>query len=105
MDLVLFGAAIIAASPPLVFAVLGETIAERAGVINLSLDGLILLTAMAAFAVDLAQIWRTDAMQAMRSGAAAIGVIRRLTLRDVLLGVQIAVCALLVTAALVLGVK
>jgi predicted permease len=47
------------------------------------------------------QIWRTDAMQAMRSGAAATAVLRRLTLRDVLLGVQIAVCALLVTAALV----
>jgi len=50
MDLTLLGAAIVAASPPLIFAVLGETIAERAGVINLSLDGLILLTAMAAFA-------------------------------------------------------
>ena len=46
------------------------------------------------------QIWRTDAMQAMRTGASA-AVIRRLTLRDLLLGVQIAVCALLVTAALV----
>ncbi len=46
------------------------------------------------------QIWRTDAMQAMRSGAGS-AIIRRLTLRDVLLGVQIAVCALLVTAALV----
>lgn len=38
------------ASPPVVFAVLGETLAERSGVINLSLDGLILLSAMAAFA-------------------------------------------------------
>ncbi|HVN03931.1 MAG TPA: ABC transporter permease, partial [Bryobacteraceae bacterium] len=47
------------------------------------------------------QIWRTDAMQAMRSGAAPAGAIRRLTVRDVLLGTQIAVCALLVTAALV----
>src|SRR5262249_60635329 len=46
-----FGAGSGADPPPLVFAVLGETIAERAGVINLSLDGLILLTAMAAFAV------------------------------------------------------
>lgn len=46
------------------------------------------------------QIWRTDAMQAMRTGAAS-AIIRRLTLRDVLLSVQIAVCALLVTAALV----
>src|SRR5262249_11457361 len=45
-----FGAGSGADPPPLVFAVLGETIAERAGVINLSLDGLILLTAMAAFA-------------------------------------------------------
>ncbi|HEY2418639.1 MAG TPA: ABC transporter permease, partial [Steroidobacteraceae bacterium] len=47
------------------------------------------------------QIWRTDATQAMKSGAAASGTIRRLTLRDVLLGIQIAVCALLVTASLV----
>jgi predicted permease len=47
------------------------------------------------------QIWRTHAMQAMKSGAAATGVLRRLTLRDLLLGVQITVCALLVTASLV----
>lgn len=42
-------AAVIAASPPVVFAVLGETLAEKSGVINLSLDGLILLAAMVAF--------------------------------------------------------
>jgi predicted permease len=47
------------------------------------------------------QIWRTDAMQAMRSGAAPGGVIRRMSVRDVLLATQIAVCALLVTASLV----
>ena len=47
------------------------------------------------------QIWRTDAMQAMKAGGTASGVLRRLNLRDVLLGVQIAVCALLVTASLV----
>ncbi len=46
--------AVIAASPPVVFAVLGETISERAGVINLSLDGSLMLTAMLAFAVALA---------------------------------------------------
>jgi simple sugar transport system permease protein len=40
----------VAASPPIIFAVLGETIAEKSGVINLSLDGLILLTAMVGFA-------------------------------------------------------
>ncbi|NLG26360.1 MAG: ABC transporter permease [Chloroflexi bacterium] len=42
---------VIAASTPLVFAGIGETLTEKAGVTNLSLDGTILLTAMAAFAV------------------------------------------------------
>ena len=42
---------VIAASTPLVFAGIGETITERAGVVNLSLDGSILLSAMAAFVV------------------------------------------------------
>jgi predicted permease len=47
------------------------------------------------------QIWRTSAMQAMKPGAAERGRLRRLTLRDLLLGVQITLCALLVTASLV----
>ena len=47
------------------------------------------------------QIWRTHAMQAMKSGGPTAGLSRRLTLRDLLLGVQIALCALLVTASLV----
>ncbi len=38
-------------SAPLVFAVIGETIGEKAGVTNLSLDGSILLAAMVGFAV------------------------------------------------------
>jgi len=41
----------IATSTPLVFATLGETIAERAGVINLSAEGTILLGAMTGFAI------------------------------------------------------
>ena len=41
---------ILAAGTPLVLASLGETLTERAGVINLSMDGAILLSAMAAFA-------------------------------------------------------
>jgi simple sugar transport system permease protein len=41
----------IATSTPLVFACLGETIAERAGVINLSAEGTILLGAMTGFAI------------------------------------------------------
>jgi predicted permease len=47
------------------------------------------------------QIWRTQAMEALKSGAAAAGQLRRLTVRDVLLGIQVTVCALLVTASLV----
>jgi general nucleoside transport system permease protein len=41
----------IATSTPLVFATIGETITERAGVINLSAEGTILLSAMVGFAV------------------------------------------------------
>jgi general nucleoside transport system permease protein len=44
-------AAVLAASAPLIIAALGATIGERAGVINLSLDGTILLAAMVGFAV------------------------------------------------------
>jgi predicted permease len=47
------------------------------------------------------QIWRTDAMQAMKSGNIEQNLLRRFTLRDVLLGVQVTLCALLVTASLV----
>ena len=45
------------------------------------------------------QIWKTDAMQAMRGTSQT--VLRRFTVRDVLLGVQVALCALLVTCGLV----
>lgn len=41
---------VIAAAAPLVYASLGETISEKAGVVNLSLDGSIMLAAMAGFA-------------------------------------------------------
>ena len=44
-------AGVLAATAPFIFAVVGETITERAGVINLSLNGLILLSAMGSFAV------------------------------------------------------
>jgi general nucleoside transport system permease protein len=45
-----FSAGVLATAPPILFAVLGETLTERAGVINLSLDGTLLLSAMAGFA-------------------------------------------------------
>ena len=53
MDISILIASVLAASPPILFAVLGETVTEKAGVINLSLDGSILLTAMIAFVVAL----------------------------------------------------
>jgi simple sugar transport system permease protein len=43
-------ASIVAAATPLVYATIGETIGERAGVVNLSLEGTIMLSAMAGFA-------------------------------------------------------
>jgi ABC-type uncharacterized transport system permease subunit len=46
-------AAVLAAASPLILATMGETLSERAGVVNLSLDGTILMGAMAGFAVAL----------------------------------------------------
>ncbi len=43
---------LVAAAAPLVFAVVGETITEKAGVINLSLEGSLMLSAMTGFAVS-----------------------------------------------------
>src|SRR5690606_21801490 len=45
---------IVANATPLVIASLGETITERAGVINLSLDGSIVLSALVGFVAALA---------------------------------------------------
>jgi ABC-type uncharacterized transport system permease subunit len=44
-------AGVLAAAAPVLFAVIGETITERAGIINLSMNGTILLSAMGSFAV------------------------------------------------------
>ena len=46
------------------------------------------------------QIWQTDAVRVMR-GTIAPALFRRFTLRDLVLGIQIALCTLLVTASLV----
>ncbi len=50
-QIVVILASIVAQSAPLILAVTGETITERAGVINLSLDGTMLIGAMAGFVV------------------------------------------------------
>lgn len=53
LDALLIGlAGILFSAAPLIFAVMGETITERAGVINLSMNGSILLCAMSGFAVS-----------------------------------------------------
>jgi simple sugar transport system permease protein len=46
-------AGVLAAAAPVVFAAIGETFTERAGIINLSVNGTILLSAMAGFATSL----------------------------------------------------
>lgn len=52
-QLLIDAAAVLASAAPLIIAALGETIAERAGVVNLSLDGKMLLAGMAGFAAAL----------------------------------------------------
>jgi len=51
-NIILIGlAGVLAAAAPILFAVIGETITERAGIINLSLNGTVLLAAMGGFTV------------------------------------------------------
>jgi simple sugar transport system permease protein len=69
VDLSILIASVLAASPPILFAVLGETITEKAGVINLSLDGSILLTAMIGFVVAL----KTDSVVAGFAAGMMVG--------------------------------
>lgn len=51
--------------------------------------------------LPLRQIWRTNPAQAIKSGTTGTIFFRRFALRDLLLGLQIALCTLLVTSALV----
>ncbi len=51
--------------------------------------------------VPVRQILRSDPWQVIRSGNTTAGSTHRFTLRDVLLGLQIAICSVLVTASLV----
>src|SRR5512140_1672016 len=46
-------AGVLASAAPVLFAVIGETISERAGIINLSMNGTVLLAAMGGFTVSL----------------------------------------------------
>ncbi|MDQ7032357.1 MAG: ABC transporter permease [Desulfonauticus sp.] len=51
MDTTILLASVISSAAPIIFATLGETFTERAGIVNLSLDGTILLSAMVGFVV------------------------------------------------------
>jgi ABC-type uncharacterized transport system permease subunit len=58
-NIILIGlAGVLATAAPILFAVIGETITERAGIINLSLNGTILLAAMGGFTVA----YKTDSV-------------------------------------------
>ncbi len=52
LDFAIILAGVVAGAAPIVLAAIGETITEKAGLINLSLDGSILLSAMASFVVS-----------------------------------------------------
>lgn len=69
VELIRILASIIIQSAPLMIAVCGEVITERAGVVNLSLDGTMLMTAMAGFVIAL----KTDSVMAGFLVAAVIG--------------------------------
>jgi general nucleoside transport system permease protein len=66
----------IATSTPLIFASIGETIAERAGVINLSAEGTVMLGAMVGFAIAKTTegLGNTSLLLGF-AGAAAVGAV------------------------------
>lgn len=59
---------------PLVFAVVGETITEKAGVINLSMEGSVMLSAMAGFAIA----FQTNSLLLGFLAGAAVGALMAL---------------------------
>jgi general nucleoside transport system permease protein len=70
-DLTIILAGVIAGAAPILLATLGETITEKSGIINLSLDGTILLSAMTAFVVA----YRTGSLILGFASAALVGAI------------------------------
>ena len=74
-------AATIAAGTPLVFAALGELVTEKAGVLNLGVEGMMLIGAIAGFAtaVTTGNLW-LGAVAGMAAGAAMSAIFAVLTL-------------------------
>lgn len=77
----LFAASLLAGAAPLVLAAMGETLTEKAGLINLSLDGAILLSAMTGFAaaVETGSLFAGFVAGAL-TGAAAAAVVALMSL-------------------------
>ena len=71
LNLPLLLGSVVAGAAPIVFASVGETITEKSGVINLSLDGSILLSAMVAFAIS----YETQSLLLGFAGGAAVGAL------------------------------
>lgn len=69
LDPTILLASVIAGAAPILLATLGETITERGGLINLSLDGSILLSAMTAFVIA----YQTDSLGLGFLAAAGVG--------------------------------
>ena len=71
LDFTLLMSSVVAGAAPILLATLGETITEKGGFINLSLDGSILMSAMVAFAVA----FGTDNLLLGFAAAAIVGAI------------------------------
>lgn len=69
MEITVILAGVIAGGAPILLATLGETLSEKGGIINLSLDGTILMGAMTAFAVA----YETGSVFLGFGAAAAVG--------------------------------
>ncbi len=77
-------AGVLASAAPVIFAVIGETLSERAGVINLSMNGTILLTAMGGFVVAVetdSLLWGFLAGMAIGALVALVVAFASITLR------------------------
>jgi simple sugar transport system permease protein len=64
-------ATIVASASPLIYAAVGETIAEKAGVVNLSLEGTLRLSAMTGFAIS----FTTGNVELGFAAAAGVGIV------------------------------
>ena len=64
-------ATLMASAVPILLAALGETVVERSGVLNLGVEGMMIIGALLGFAVAVAKLWKGLRRQ-FRHGPAAI---------------------------------